>query len=215
MMNARIEQSLDWSKVVTSDGETQKTEKYYIPVIIKVIEDMGGQVGSQAGSQQPVDIKNTRWPDGSVVSYECKKVNKGCHFRLNDTFIKPDVTYVFLYADKQKVSVIPGVDLIDSLTSQGEVSDIKKELNKVAQIVISMMENEVTSEKIKNLFLEVLNFTRCCVLNKIISPYDFGEMFKKTMKLGGCIIRPRPNWSISFPYKPPSPEQVEPHSPVE
>jgi len=215
MMKARIEQSLDWSKVVTCKGQTQKTEEYYVPVIMKVIEEMGGQVGSQAGTQQPVDLQDVRWPDGSVVSYECKKVNSGCCFLLNDTSIKPDVYYIFLYARKQKVSIVSGVDLIESLSSQEEASDIKKELNKVAQIVISMIENEVTSEKIKKLFSEVLSFTRCCVLNKIISPYDFGEMFKKTMKIGETKLRPRPNWSIRFPYTPPSPEQVEPHSPVE
>ena len=72
-MESLIEQTLDWDKVTTKRGDTQNSERYYISVILDAIEKLGGKVGSNAGSQQCVDIRNVEWPNGTVVSYECKR----------------------------------------------------------------------------------------------------------------------------------------------
>ncbi len=212
-MESLIEQTIDWDKVTTKKGDTQNSERYYISVILQAIDTLGGKVGSNAGSQQCVDIRNVEWPDGTILSYECKKVNKGNRFMFNDTFIKPDVWYIFIYVDMKKVRVSKGSTLIEE-SNKGEFSPHKHHLKKVGKIILDMMDDDVSPEKIKSFFSEVLLFLRSCVLNGLISYFDFGEMFKQTITFGSFISRPRPNWSLVIPYKPALQLEEEPHSPV-
>ena len=212
-MESLIEQTLDWDKVITRRGDTQNSERYYISVILDAIEKLGGKVGSNAGSQQCVDIRNVEWPDGTVVSYECKKVNKGSRFMFNDTFLKDDVWYIFIYVESKSVRVVKGSTLIEE-SYKGEKSSHKHHLKKVGKIILDMMDDDISPEKIKSFFSEVLLFLRSCVLNGLISYFDFGEMFKQTITFGNFSSRPRPNWTLVIPYKPALQLEEEPHSPV-
>ena len=213
-MEALIEQRMDWDRVLTKKGDTQNSERYYISVILEVIESLGGRVGSSAGSQQSVDIRNVEWPDGTTKSYEGKKVNKGSRFIFNDTFIKPDVWYIFIYVETKKVRIAEGSTLIkETLTL--EYDSHKKHLKVLGKIILDMMDDDMSSEKIKSFFSEVLLFLRSCVMNGFISYFDFGELFKQTVSFGTFVSRPRPNWSLTIPYKPPEQSVEVPHSPIE
>lgn len=216
-MEAIIEQKLDWSRVLTKKGDTQNSERYYISVILEVIESLGGKVGSNAGSQQSVDIRDVQWPDGTVISYEGKKVNKGSRFIFNDTFLKDEVRYIFLYVETQKVRIAKGSTLIEESKS-GDHTPHRTHLKNLGKIIIEMLgdrDGDISQDKIKSFFSEVLLFLKACVLNGLISYFDFGQMFKQTVNFGSFTSRPRPNWSLTIPYKPPSQLEEGPHSPIE
>lgn len=209
-----IEQKLDWSRVLTKKGDTQNSERYYISVILEVIESLGGKVGSSAGSQQSVDIRDVQWPDGTIRSYECKKVNKGSRFIFNDTFLKEDVWYIFLYVKTQKVSIAKGSTLIKESLS-GDYTPHRTHLKNLGKIIIVMLDehdSSISPDKIKSFFSEVLLFLKACVLSGTISYFDFGQLFKQTMSFGRFVSRPRPNWSLTIPYKPLSLLEEVPHS---
>lgn len=212
-MESLIEQNIDWARVTTKKGDTQNSERYYISVILETIEKLGGKVGSNAGSQQCIDIRNVEWPDGTILSYECKKVNKGHRFMFNDTFIKDDVWYIFIYVDVKKVRISKGITLIEE-SNKGEHSSYKPHLKKIGKLVLDMMDDDVSSENLKSFFSEVLLFMRTCVLKGLISYFEFGEMFKQTITFGSFISRPRPNWSLVIPYKHVPQSEEEPRSPV-
>lgn len=212
-MESLIVQSIDWVEITTKEGNTQNSERYYIPVILQAIDTLGGKVGSKAGSQQRVDIRNVEWPDGTILSYDCKKVNKRHKFMFNDTFLNNDVWYIFIYVDMKKVRVAKGSTLIEE-SNKGEYSSHKHHLKKVGKIILDMMYDDVSPEKIKSFFSEVLYFLRSCVLNGLISYFDYGEMFKQTITFGSFSSRPRPNWFLLIPYKPVLQLEEEPRSPV-
>jgi len=69
--------------------------------------------------------------------------------------------------------------------------------------------------KIKEFFKEVILFIKCCVLNGFVTYFDFGELFKQHVSFGSFYSRPRPNWILTIPYKPPSQSVEEPHFQVE
>ena len=216
-MEAIIEQKLDWSRVLTKKGDTQNSERYYISVILEVIDSLGGKVGSSAGSQQSVDIRDVQWPDGTIRSYEGKKVNKGSRFIFNDTFLKDDVWYIFLYVETQKVRIAKGSTLIEESRS-GDHTPHRTHLKNLGKLIIDMLDDHdgsTSPDKIKSFFSEVLLFLKACVLSGAISYFDFGQMFKQTVSFGSFVSRPRPNWSLTIPYKPPSQLEGAPHSPTE
>lgn len=214
-MEAIIEQSLDWKRAFTKKGQTQDSEYYYIDVIKKVIQSVGGEIIATAGSQQAVDFRVVRWPDGTTRSYECKKINKGSRFMFNDTFIKSDVWYIFIYVDIKKVRIAKGSDLMkESQTNDRNHS--RTHLKNISKIVNDMLdEHNPSSGKMKSLFSEILLFFKECVLNGSLSYFDYGQIFKQTIKFGSFQNRPRPNWSLTIPYKPPSQLEEVPHSPTE
>ena len=213
-MEKAIEDAIDWDQVLTRNGETQKTERYYISVIIEQLKKLGAVVGSNAAAQQAIDIRDVKWPDGSIESYEGKKVNTGCRFLFNDTFIKPDVWYIFIYGHLKKVRVVKGSDVIQGSTSIVDALKPKAQLKRVAKMVLTMLETELTPGLVKDLFLEVLEFLKSCVVHGVISYFDFGEMFKKSIIFGNFTSRPRPNWALKFPYKPSQSKEEEPRSPT-
>jgi hypothetical protein len=200
-MERMIERQIDWEKIHTRSGDTQNSERYYIGVIKEVIQTMGATIGSQAGSQQSVDIRDVQWPDGETKSYECKKVNKGFRFIFNDTFIKPDVYYIFIYVDLRKVQILKGSDIINK-TTELESNEPKKHIKILARIILHMLDTKPTPENVKSLFIETLHFLKSCVLHGIITYFEFGELFKTTISFGNFVSRPRPNWSLIVPYKP-------------
>jgi hypothetical protein len=200
-MERLIENRIDWDKIHTRSGDTQNSERYYIRVIKDVIQWMGGIIGSNAGSQQSVDIRDVQWPDGETKSYECKKVNKGFRFIFNDTFVKPDVYYIFIYVDIKKVQILKGSDIINDSTEL-ESNEPKRHLKILAKIVLHMMDTNPTPENVKSLFIETLHFIKSCVYHGVITYFEFGELFKTTISFGNFVSRPRPNWSVIVPYKP-------------
>lgn len=212
-METLIENTIDWEKVLTRKGDTQNSERYYISVILDVIASLGGKTGSNAGSQQPVDIRDVVWPDGSIVSYECKKVNKGSRFMFNDTFVKPDVWYIFIYVELKRVRIVNGESLINESLNTATVPH-KKHLKTIARIVIDMLGDDITSETVNNFFCEVLLFLKSCVLNGVLSYFEFGELFKQNINFGMFLSRPRPNWCLTVPYKPHEQLVEGQHSPV-
>ena len=212
-MEKLIESKLDWDRVITRRGNTQEAERYYVGVIVDVITSLGGVINKTAGSQQPVDIQNVTWPNGTVDSYECKKANSGARFILNDTFVKRGIKYIFLYGKTQKVKILAYEDIVNA-SCPNELSNEKNQLKKIANVVLDMLNDNITSENIKKLFSEVICFTRLCVINNIISIYDIGELFKTNIKFGNVNLRPRPNFSIHMPYKSLLSDPVEPHFPT-
>ena len=229
-----IHEELDWLKVLTRQGETQNSERYYISIVKKCIKKLGGVIGSSAGAQQSVDIRNVIMPGGQVYSYECKKVNKGNRFMFNDTFLKPDILYVLIYSDIKKVRIEEGSKLMIENLQSCEITNPKFYLKNIGELCITMLADDETlnSENLKKLFSEVLNLLKSCVIKNIISYFDFGELFKTNIKFGNFTSRPRPNWNLkivppvenSDPIamdideqaieQPPQPLEVEPHYPT-
>ena len=203
-----IHDEIDWLKVLTKQGETQNSERYYISVVKKCINRLGGTIGSVAGAQQPIDIRDVTLPDGQVYSYECKKVNKGSRFMFNDTFLKPDVWYILIYSDIKKVRIENGLQLMNENIEFCEATNPKLHLKNIAELCITMLaDNEsLNSENVQKIFYEMLNFLKSCVVKNIISYFDFGELFKTNIKFGNFTSRPRPNWNLSFT----PPEETEP-----
>lgn len=199
-METLIESRLVWDRVKTTKGNTQTSERYYISVILECIQLLGGEVGTQAGTQQSVDIRNVKWKDSEqLVSYECKKLNKGSNFHLNDTFIKSDIWYIFIYVDIQKVRIVKGSDIIEK-TLNTDHNQSKKHLANIAKCILDMLSTDITRVQVVELFSETLLFLKSCVLSGIISYYDFGELFKQTIHFGDFSSRPRPNWTVKIPY---------------
>lgn len=197
---SRVKASLDWTKVLAKRGNTQTSERYYVGIIKDQITTLGGKIGSSAGSQQSVDIRDVEWPDGSVISIECKKVNKrGANFMFNDTFIKPDVWYMFLWVDTEDVALIQGSSLIEQNKQSGPASDVKRQIKIISRIVIDINDGDETSYRFAELFKETLELMRIGVMNGVLGFFEYGQLFKNTTKFGKITSRPRPNWSINVP----------------
>ena len=213
-MESALEKAIDWNRIVTKKGDTQNSERYYISVILEQLQLLGATIGSNAGSQQAVDIRDVRWPDGRVVSYECKKVNKGHRFIFNDTFLKPDVWYIFIYAEVRKVRIAQGSTLISEATVNADCN-VKAHLRSLGEMILEMLDKEPKPEILKRFFLETLNLMRDSVMKGFLSYFEFGELFKQSITFGHFVSRPRPNWSLTIPYKPPPLSEEVPHFPVE
>jgi hypothetical protein len=194
----RVKASLDWEKVQATKGNTQVSERYYVGVIQDQIVELGGRIGSSAGSQQSVDIRDVVWPDGSIVSIECKKVNKGSTFMFNDTFLKPDVWYLFIWVDKRDVALVKGSTIIEKNKNNEPSCDIKKQIKIISRIVIDIHDGDETSYRFIELFRETIELMKIGVLKGVLSFFDYGELFKNTTKFGNIVSRPRPNWSINL-----------------
>jgi hypothetical protein len=192
----RVKSLLDWNKTMTVKGNTQVTERYYVVVIKAAIESLGGKVGSVAGSQQSVDIRDIMWPDGSKVNIEVKKKNSDNTFNLNDTFIKPDVWYMFLKVKIQHVDLIKGSVLIEQNSAGGSSRSVRDQLKVLAKIIGT---GDEPFDRFTDLYKETLELMRIAVLNGLFSFFDYGQMFKRTTKFGNLTSRPRPNWKIYVP----------------
>ena len=215
----RVKCALDWSRVLAKKGNTQVSERYYVDVIKDQIVALGGRIGSSAGSQQSVDIRDVAWPDGTNVSIECKKVNKkGSNFMFNDTFLKSDVWYMFLWVDQENVSLLKGSSIIEK-NIQASPTSTQQQLKVIAKLVIDMSDGDTSPQNFKSLFRETLELMKIGVLEGVLTFFDYGELFKSTTRFGNIISRPRPNWSISVPCEatdtPPESGAAEPHSPAE
>jgi hypothetical protein len=201
----KTEETIDWEKIQTKKGETQNSERYYISIILEKLHEVGAVVGSCAGAQQAIDIRDIQWGD-FTFSYECKKVNKGDRFIFNDTFLKNDVYYILIYAGLKKVRIEKGSKLIE-LSHRADSDSVKVHLEKIGGLVVDMLgENGATSGKVLTLFSYSLALMKSAVANNIVSYYDFGQSFKNVISFGDFTSRPRPNWSLKLPF--PSQEET-------
>lgn len=198
----KIEDAIDWEKILTKQGATQNSERYYISVIIEKLNELGAVVGSSAGAQQAIDIRDVKW-ENFTSSYEGKKVNKGDRFIFNDTFLKDDVYYILIYAGSKRVRIEKGSKLIElSYKIEGETTKVY--LENIGGLIFDMLgENGVTGEKILTLFKYSIGLLKAAVANNIVSYYDFGQVFKNVISFGDFSSRPRPNWSLKLPLPPP------------
>ena len=198
----KVEDAIDWEKILTKQGATQNSERYYISVILEKLNELGAVVGSSAGAQQAIDIRDVKW-ENFTSSYEGKKVNKGDRFIFNDTFLKDDVYYILIYAGSKRVRIEKGSKLIElSYKIEGETTKVY--LENIGGLIFDMLgENGVTGEKILTLFKYSIGLLKAAVANNIVSYYDFGQVFKNVISFGDFSSRPRPNWSLKLPLPPP------------
>ena len=201
---ARIEQYLSWDNITTKNGNTQLAERNYIPIIIQCITELGGNDFKLASSQEPIDIQQVHWSDGSIIDYECKKVDsKVGNFHFNDTFIKDDVHYILIYGGTcKKIRIEKGSTLIKESKCVDGVPQIRIHVLNLGNIIFDMLSdnNNINSDNIKKFFKESFNFLTSSVIHGVVSYFDFGEMFKHTIKFGSFSSRPRPNWTLRIPY---------------
>ena len=192
-----MQRTIDWSKMVSTRGNTQERERYYISIIQKILSDLGCSFES-AGSQQAIDIRNVVFPDGTTTDFEAKSSNTNV-FPLNDTVVKPDVHYIFIYAKHKKVNILKGSDIYS--VCMDDAVDIGKPPSSKEEIM----------EGFDFLIKEAMYSVKCGTM----SLFDFGELWKRTWKFGNLKSRPRPNWSLTMPYKSNEPSEEEPHYPLE
>lgn len=181
-----IRVTLDWERMITTQGNTQETERYYISVVCDVLEKHGHVITSKASSQSPIDIET------NLEKFECKKKNKkNSPFILNDTMIKPDVYYIFMITENKTVLIKKGEDLIN-INTENEKTNKEKALI-LCSLLMDYTENRVTITYVIDGFFD---FISTSVLCGKLSLFDFGQMFKRTFVFGNIKSRPRPNWSI-------------------
>ena len=118
---------------------------------------------------------------------------------LNDTFLKPDVWYMFLWVDVKEVALMKGSDLIEQNKGSLPSSTIKNQIKVISRIVLDINDGDETSYRFAELFKETMELMRIGVFQGVISFFDYGQLFKSTAKFGNITSRPRPNWSINVP----------------
>jgi hypothetical protein len=180
-----IRVALDWDIMITKNGNTQETERYYIKVIYDVLEKNGYTVTSQASSQRSIDIET------SMGNFECKKKNKrNSPFILNDTLPKQDVYYIFMITEDRSVIIKKGEELIRFKVTDGSN---KSSALKICSTIMNYVDDKSTIHNVIDAFFEFINIS---VFYGNLSLYDFGQMFKRTIIFDNLKSRPRPNWSI-------------------
>ena len=197
-----LEIAINWADITTKDGRTQKSERNYINVIGDQMKKLGAILGPSSGSQTHIDFKDVQWSDGTIHSYECKKVNKGTKFMFNDTVPRPDVYYIFIYVEFKKIIIRKGSTILQNNVIHVSQNSLKKEFSRtVVKHVLNMVENDdFTSNSIKDFFRVSMDFMGTCVSHGVLSYFDFGQLFKNTYKFGNFISRARPNWTLNIPY---------------
>lgn len=123
MLCKRIREVLPWDRLVCRDGNTQSKERIYIPVIKKVIMDMGGEIGHDAGSQQAMDFRDVRLPGlDFTFDADAKSTNKGFKFMFNDSVPKVDGYYIFIQVEHKSVIMKKGIDIIRCIAEMTHVT---------------------------------------------------------------------------------------------
>jgi hypothetical protein len=175
----------------TEDGKTQEAERNLKRIILSELNKYSETPVEEAGQQQAIDFRNFCY-QGQFYNFECKKSDSGTNFKFNDTMVKSEVYYIFNYEKYKKIRIIKGSDIfLLTLGSRlsGSLIALKELIN-----------NKVVDKNfVIELFNLTLSFAQECVFNGIISLFDYGELFKRTIKFGNAVSRPRPNWNISVP----------------
>ena len=191
-----IEKNLKWDVIKTKDGRTQESERAYIQIIKEEMQKIGAIVNCNS-SQKHIDFKNVQWPNGKEYSFECKKINKGTKFMFNDTLPKDDVYYIFIYVDTKKVIIKKGSSIYENNSIRK--NSLKSEFSRtVGNHVLKMLTtNDFTKTSILEFFKITMIFMGKSVEYKVLSCFDFGQIFKNTFIFGNFSSRARPNWSVT------------------
>jgi len=195
-----VRSQIDWSLMVSSKGNTQERERYYIGLVESAITHLGGTFNS-APSQGAVDIRDIKFPEHDPFAIEGKATTTG-KFMLNDTLIKPDIYYMFFYSKHRVVDVEVGMDVLRRCSLVGDSNRVEGR-------------TPMTKDQILRGFEYFMDEATYSVRCGVMSLFDFGEMWKQTWKFGGLISRPRPNWQITVPPRPTEPVVEAQHSPPE
>tara|TARA_B100001093_G_C26807137_1_gene1005967 strand:- start:975 stop:1595 length:621 start_codon:yes stop_codon:yes gene_type:complete len=196
---AIVRKDIDWTRMVSSKGNTQVRERYYISLVEAAITQLGG-IFNSAPSQGAVDIRDIKFPDHDPFAIEGKA--SGGQFKLNDTLIKSDVYYLFVYSKHREISIELGQSILSRSTDIGPHNLVEGRKPKTKDEIL---------RGFQYLMDEVTYSVRCGVM----SLFDFGEMWKKTYYFGKLHSRPRPNWGITVPPRPTEPVVEAQHSPPE
>lgn len=139
----RIQEVLPWDKLVCKDGDTQKKERIYIPIIKDVVIDLGGEIGHDAGSQQAMDFRDIKLPGlDFVFDADGKSVNKGFKFMFNDSVPKVDGYYVFIQVEHKTVIIKKGIEIIEYIAELQQLT--------CDQVIAVLRDREKTINDIKN-----------------------------------------------------------------
>ncbi len=140
-LRKRIEDKLTWNLLVCKDGNTQKKERIYIPVIKEAIRDLGGEIGHEAGSQEAMDFRGVTLP-GLDFMFDCdgKSTNKGFKFMFNDSVPKVDGYYIFIQVEHKKVIIKSGLDIIKCIADEKEMTceEVIKELDERSRVILAI-----------------------------------------------------------------------------
>lgn len=196
LLQKNLQEYYPWEKI-SNDSNTQYNESKYKKVIIDIIQKMGGHIGSFASSQRSKDIRDVIFPSVTrPITYECKKSGK-THFMLNDTVPSENDNYyyIFINAKKKKVSIKHCSYLVKKEYKSDNIFD--EQIIKLTDCV-SKLKNGYDIENIKNLYNMTINIMENAVNNNLISFYDYGQLFKRTVSFpNGLNSRPRPNWTFT------------------
>ena len=130
-LRKKIEDKLTWNLLVCKDGNTQKKERIYIPVIKEAIHDLGGYIGHEAGSQEAMDFREVKLPElDFMFDADAKSNNKGFKFMFNDSVPKVDGYYIFIQVEHKSVIIKSGLDIIQCIADENEMTDYEgKKIN--------------------------------------------------------------------------------------
>ena len=224
---SRIKHYVNWDEIKTTEGQTQNPERSYKDSIVKAILDEGGVISSFAGSQKPKDLQGVSWPGlDDKFDYELKKIDKhNGSFPLNDTIPenRADLFYIFLRTQNGSIDIRSADSLISSheIVTSDQYLDSLKELSTHVDLMCSMG-TSATVYNFQELFKITIKLLENAVKSKLISIFEYGQMFKFATNFGFLKSRPRPNWFMSTRVldQESSPQPVElvveeQHSPIE
>ena len=199
-LRRRIQRDMPWAQIYTRKGKTQKAERNYISVLIQAIQEEGGTIESFAGSQRPKDIRGVRYPGvEGIFYYEGKKINgESGNFCLNDTIPRGDnVYYIFLRVDGHSVDICKAKEIEnDEYVTPDHYSTALDELSDCVERLRSRG-NSAEVSNFQELFHITVKLLEVAVKSRMMSLYDYGQLFKFTTNFGFFKSRPRPNWFLS------------------
>ena len=140
-LSKRIEDKLTWNLLVCKDGNTQKKERIYIPVINEAIRDLRGEIDCEAGSQEAMDFRGVKLP-GLDFMFDCdgKSTNKGFKFMFNDSVPRVDGYYIFIQVEHKKVIIKSGSDIIKCIADENEMTcdEVIEKLDERSRVILDI-----------------------------------------------------------------------------
>jgi len=140
-LRKNIEDKLTWNLLVCKDGNTQKKERIYIPVIKEVINNLGGSIGHDAGSQQAMDFRDVKVPGlDFTFDADAKSNNKGFKFMFNDSVPKVDGYYIFIQVEHKSVIIKSGLDIIKHIADTEHITcdEVINKLEERSEVILTI-----------------------------------------------------------------------------
>ena len=198
-LSRRIKRIMPWDEIYTRGALTQVSESKYQSYIRQAILEEGGTIGSLAGSQSSKDIREVRYPEiNETLDIEIKKIDKHTgNFCLNDTLPNgSNVFYIFLRVSSQRVDVRKASELLDHVFLAHD--HYTAALDELSDCVEQLRSKGGSAEvyDFRELFRATIKLMEVAVKTRLVSLFDYGELFKFTTTFGFFISRPRPNWFL-------------------